>query len=68
MKVAATIASLAAALVAFSDAQQIGTFTPEVHPVLTTQKCTLAGGCVSETSKVVADANYRWVHNVGGST
>ncbi|KAG9399972.1 hypothetical protein AC1031_010892 [Aphanomyces cochlioides] len=68
MKIAATIPSLATALVAFSDAQQIGTFTPEVHPVLATQKCTLAGGCVSETSKVVADANYRWAHNVGGFT
>ncbi|CAK4624538.1 unnamed protein product [Aphanomyces euteiches] len=67
MKIAATIACLASALLAFSDAQQIGTQTPEVHPSLTTQKCSRSG-CVSETSKVVADANYRWVHNVGGST
>ncbi|CAK4617528.1 unnamed protein product [Aphanomyces euteiches] len=65
---ALTIASLALALVAFSDAQQIGTQTAEVHPVLTTQKCSATGGCTSEQSKVVADANYRWVHNVGGST
>ncbi|CAK4850171.1 unnamed protein product, partial [Aphanomyces euteiches] len=62
MKVAATIASLALALVAFSDAQQIGTQTAQVHPVLTTQKCSATGGCTSEQSKVVADANYRWVH------
>ncbi|KAH9148548.1 hypothetical protein AeRB84_008129, partial [Aphanomyces euteiches] len=34
MKAAATIAYLATALVAFSDAQQVGTSKPEVHPSL----------------------------------
>ncbi|CAK4101573.1 unnamed protein product [Aphanomyces euteiches] len=65
MKIAATLAFLSSALVA---AQQVGTFNPEVHPVLTTLKCSATGGCTPEVSKVVADANYRWVHNVGGST
>ncbi|KAH9111236.1 hypothetical protein LEN26_011439 [Aphanomyces euteiches] len=64
MKIAATLAFLSSALVA---AQQVGNFNPEVHPVLTTLKCSATGGCTPEVSKVVADANYRWVHNVGGS-
>ncbi|KAH9148030.1 hypothetical protein AeRB84_008470, partial [Aphanomyces euteiches] len=64
MKIATTIAFLSSALVA---AQQVGTFNPEVHPVLTTLKCSASRGCKPEVSEVVSDANFRWVHNVGGS-
>ncbi|KAH8654468.1 cellulose 1,4-beta-cellobiosidase precursor [Tricladium varicosporioides] len=47
-------------------AQQPGAYTPEVHPKLTSQECTKAGGCVNVDTSVVLDANYRWLHNVGG--
>ncbi|KAL7930531.1 carbohydrate-binding module family 1 protein [Trichoderma chlorosporum] len=44
-------------------AQQPGTSTPEVHPQLTTWKCTTAGGCVAQNTSVVLDWNYRWMHD-----
>ncbi|CAK4682341.1 hypothetical protein LEN26_011292 [Aphanomyces euteiches] len=66
MNVRAILAALA--LAAVSNGQQIGTNTPEVHPVLTTQTCTTGRGCTPETSKVVIDANWRWIHQVGSST
>ena len=43
-------------------AQQPGTSTPEVHPQLTTQKCTTSGGCVQQQTSVVLDWAYRWIH------
>ncbi|RDB20782.1 Exoglucanase [Hypsizygus marmoreus] len=50
-------------------AQQVGTSTAETHPKLSWQKCTKSGGCVTQsTGNVVLDANWRWVHNVGGYT
>ncbi|KAG9407784.1 hypothetical protein AC1031_021024 [Aphanomyces cochlioides] len=67
MKAAATIAYLATALVAFSNAQQVGTSKPEVHPSLPSQTCT-ASGCTTENTKIVLDANWRWTHNVEGYT
>jgi len=48
--------------------QQIGTNMAEVHPALPWELCTTSGGCVSQAGKVVLDANWRWVHNTGGST
>jgi cellulose 1,4-beta-cellobiosidase len=47
-------------------AQQPGTGTPEVHPVLTTEKCTTSGGCRPAKTSIVLDSNFRWLHNVGG--
>ncbi|RFU77467.1 endoglucanase i [Trichoderma arundinaceum] len=44
-------------------AQQPGTSTPEVHPKLTTYKCTKSGGCVAQDTSVVLDWNYRWMHD-----
>ncbi len=49
-------------------AQQVGTNTAEVHPSLTWQKCTKAGGCTTQNGKVVLDANWRWVHSTTGYT
>ncbi|CAK4204467.1 unnamed protein product [Aphanomyces euteiches] len=66
MKLHTTIALLASALVAFSNGQQIGAYSPEVHPVLQTQTCTKAGGCITQDSKIVLDSNWRWVHEIGG--
>ena len=48
--------------------QQVGTSTAEVHPALTWQKCTTAGGCVTQNGKVVLDANWRWLHTTTGYT
>jgi cellulase len=53
-------------LLSLAAAQQIGPYTPEVHPQLTTYECTVAGGCTAQNTSVVIDANYRWVHEVGG--
>jgi cellulase len=36
----------------------------EVHPKLTTYKCTKAGGCVAQDTSVVIDWNYHWFHTV----
>jgi cellulose 1,4-beta-cellobiosidase len=47
-------------------AQQIGTYTPEVHPVLPSWECTVKGGCVAKNTSVVLDSDYRWTHTVGG--
>jgi cellulose 1,4-beta-cellobiosidase len=47
-------------------AQQPGAYTPEVHPLLPTQTCSRAHGCVTANTSVVLDSNYRWLHNVGG--
>ncbi|KAH9142940.1 hypothetical protein LEN26_005100 [Aphanomyces euteiches] len=66
MKIAATLAYLAAAILV-AHGQQVGTNTPEVHPSLPSQTCTKSGGCTTENTKIVLDANWRWTHNVGGS-
>ncbi|OCL07667.1 glycoside hydrolase family 7 protein [Glonium stellatum] len=55
-------------LITYAVAQQPGAYTPEVHPSLPSQRCTTSGGCVSVNSSIVLDANYRWLHNVGGYT
>ncbi|KAL9107007.1 MAG: hypothetical protein Q9227_008043 [Pyrenula ochraceoflavens] len=63
------MASLAVlAFASLATAQQIGTNTPEVHPSLPSQKCTLAGGCQTVNTSIVLDSQYRWLHNVGGYT
>ena len=46
--------------------QQIG-HIPEVHPVLTTYKCTKAGGCIAQNSSVVLDAELRQTRAVNGT-
>ncbi|KAH9184791.1 hypothetical protein AeNC1_013234, partial [Aphanomyces euteiches] len=63
MKIAAALAFLGG----IAHAQQVGTSTPEVHPPLPSQTCTTSGGCTTENTKLVLDANWRWTQNVGGS-
>jgi cellulase len=46
---------LAVALLGFANAQSLGK-TAEVHPKLTTWKCTKAGGCKQQQSAIVLDA------------
>lgn len=43
-------------------AQQPGSSTPEVHPQLSTSKCTTSGGCIVQNTSVVLDWGYRWLH------
>ncbi|KAG5651304.1 hypothetical protein H0H81_009129 [Sphagnurus paluster] len=53
---------------AVASAQQVGTQQAENHPKLSWQKCT-KGGCTTQAQgAVVLDANWRWLHNVGGYT
>jgi len=56
------LAMLSAAL-----AQQVGKEQSETHPRLTWQRCSGGGGsCTRVNGEVVIDANWRWVHEVGG--
>ncbi|KAJ0413990.1 1,4-beta-D-glucan cellobiohydrolase B [Aspergillus carlsbadensis] len=48
-------------------AQKVGTQQAEVHPSLTWQECT-SSGCSNVDGEIVIDANWRWLHNVGGYT
>lgn len=59
---------LLAAFAATALAQAPGPLTPEVHPAITSYKCTTAGGCKPVNSGIVLDSNYRWLHNVDGYT
>ena len=60
------LASLSA--LALVNGQQVGTSTAETHPSLSVSKCTEGGACTASTQSIVLDANWRWVHNVGGYT
>lgn len=53
---------------ALAAGQQVATLTTETHPSLTWQNCTSASSCSTVTGAVVIDANWRWVHEVNGST
>jgi len=46
--------------------QQVGNYTPEVHPLLPSERCTVNGGCKPANTSIVLDANFRYLHNVGG--
>jgi cellulose 1,4-beta-cellobiosidase len=63
------IATLAA-LAAYARAQQACTLTTETHPSLTWYQCSGSGGdsCTSVSGEVTVDANWRWTHEVSGST
>ncbi|KAH8173519.1 glycosyl hydrolase family 7 domain-containing protein [Sarocladium implicatum] len=52
---ARSITFVAAAIIGLASAQSPDD-TPEVHPSLTTYKCTTAGGCVEQETKIVLDA------------
>ena len=65
-------ASKAAAILAYcaisTSAWQIGTEQSETHPKMTWQRCTGTGGtsCTTVNGEIVIDANWRWLHEVGG--
>ncbi len=58
----------AAAVVHLVNGQLAGSVTAEVHPQLTTWKCTTSGGCAQQNTAVVLDWNYRWIHTTNGYT
>ncbi|KAI9154767.1 glycosyl hydrolase family 7 [Paramyrothecium foliicola] len=53
-------------LLGAAQAQQVGYLTREIHPKLQWSKCTASGGCSKVSGGVVVDAEWRWLHNVGG--
>jgi cellulase len=53
--------ALFSALLGLATAQSLGS-TNEVHPGLTTYKCTTAGGCTPLTSYVVLDSTSHSIH------
>lgn len=55
----------AAAIAAIATAQQIGKNTQEQHLSMNWENCE-SGQCFSNNGSVVLDANWRWLHNVGG--
>ncbi|TMW69624.1 hypothetical protein Poli38472_001780 [Pythium oligandrum] len=65
MQLASILAFQSLALASIASAQQIGQSEPEVHPSLASQQCSLSGGCTTESTKIVLDANWRWLHKVG---
>lgn len=58
----------AALLPALVASQQIGTAVPEVHPTLTTYRCTNRGGCVERNTTIVVDEFFRDIHDVNDTT
>jgi cellulose 1,4-beta-cellobiosidase len=48
-------------------AQNVGTLKKEVHPALSVQECTKAGGCKTLQRSVVIDSNWRWTHSISGA-
>ncbi|KAJ7615849.1 glycoside hydrolase [Roridomyces roridus] len=55
-------------LASVAAAQQIGTFTPEVHPQITYKTCQKYAGCETRRGSITLDANYRWLHTASGQT
>ncbi|CCF47864.1 glycosyl hydrolase family 7 [Colletotrichum higginsianum] len=55
----------ALSMLAMAVAQQVGTEQSETHPRLNWQRCT-SGSCSNVNAEVVIDANWRWIHEVGG--
>ncbi|KAJ4354278.1 uncharacterized protein N0V89_006012 [Didymosphaeria variabile] len=57
----------ATTLLGLAAAQSLGT-TGEVHPKLTTWKCTKAGGCKSQQTAIVLDSASHWIHQKNDTT
>lgn len=52
---------LSLAALGFVAAQKPGS-TPDVHPELTTYRCTVADGCAEATNYLVLDSSAHWIH------
>jgi hypothetical protein len=64
----ATYTLLAATLLGLAAAQSLGNNSVEVHPKLTTWKCTNAGGCKLQNTAIVLDAATHWIHQKDNSS
>lgn len=65
-----TVLAITAFFASGGSAWVVGNLQPEIHPKLNWQRCTGKGGtsCSNVNGEIVVDANWRWLHNVGGST
>jgi len=63
-----TSAFVVAALLGLITGQQVGNNKAEYHLPMALGKCTKTGGCDNEQKSIVMDANWRWLHKVGGSS
>lgn len=57
---------VAFSLVGLAVGQQTGHQKVEYHPSMDLQVCAADGSCLPEHTKIVMDANWRWLHNVDG--
>lgn len=57
-----------ASLVATVQAQAACSLTTETHPSLSWSKCASGGSCSAVAGSITIDANWRWLHQVSGST
>ncbi|KAJ7455769.1 cellulase [Mycena latifolia] len=62
-----TASLISLCLLAVVSAQQVGTQVAETHPTMSSQKCT-AAGCTTQSTSVVLDSNWRWLHSVNSTT
>jgi len=63
------VVALAGLLLAtFARGQQIGTAVPESAPKLSTQRCTVSGGCKPVTNAFVLDAFIRPLHRINDTS
>ncbi|KAI0081704.1 cellulose 1,4-beta-cellobiosidase precursor [Panus rudis PR-1116 ss-1] len=62
-----TASLVAFSLIAAVYGQQVGTQQAENHPKLNSQHCTKSG-CTTQSTSVVLDANWRWLHTTSGYT
>lgn len=63
-----TSAAVLAALLGLTSAQQVGNNKQETHLPLNLKTCTKGSGCQNEQKSITLDANWRWLHGVGGYT
>ncbi|RPD59301.1 cellobiohydrolaseI [Lentinus tigrinus ALCF2SS1-7] len=62
------LALVSLSFLAIAYGQQVGTLTTETHPKLSVQQCSSGGSCQTLQRSVVLDSNWRWLHDVSGST
>ncbi|OTA91901.1 glycoside hydrolase family 7 protein [Hypoxylon sp. CO27-5] len=60
---ASTKLAVGLAVLGLANAQKPGS-TPDVHPELTTYRCSVVDGCKESTNYLVLDSSAHWVHQV----
>jgi hypothetical protein len=67
LAMAASFALVTSLLFGAATAQGLGT-SAEVHPKVSTWKCTTAGGCTEQKSALVLDSASHWIHQKDDQT